>query len=200
MTQDQAFSIQSPRASADRLFQPQPAISWSAIWAGASVAVATSILLTLAAAGLGYAVAFPGLPSRSGLAGFTPIVGAGAMTVQVLAGALGGYIAGRLRTTWVGVHSDESHFRDTAHGLIVWAVATLAALLLGATVLAPYAGSAAAASTAPLTPAEAERAANIAAQASLFIAVGMLLSAFVAAVAARLGGLQHEDMHAKTLI
>jgi len=42
--------------------------------------------------------------------------------MQVIASALGGYTAGRLRTKWARIHSDEVHFRDTAHGLLVWAV------------------------------------------------------------------------------
>ena len=191
------------RSSADLLARPQPALSWSAIWAGASVTVAVSLLLTLAAAGLGYTVSYPGLASRSSLTAFTPAIGAGAITIQVLASALGGYLAGRLRTTWLGVHGDESHFRDTAHGLIAWAVATLGGVFLAATVIAPYGAQlAGATSTVAATPtaAEAERAAHIAGQSSLFIAIGMLLSAFVAVAAARLGGLQHEAMHAKVEI
>jgi len=179
---------------------PQPAISWAAIWAGAAVAVASSIVLTLAAAGLGYTLALPALASRGSLLSFTPEVGAGAVVVQVLSAAFGGYIAGRLRITWVGVHDDESHFRDTAHGLIAWAVATIGGALLAALVLVPYFEQLAALSTPTaiaLAPANPERAANISAQSSLFMAIGMLLSAFVAAVAARLGGLQHEAMHAK---
>jgi hypothetical protein len=39
---------------------------------------------------------------------------------------MGGYVAGRLRTKWVDVHSDEVYFRDTAHGFLVWAVAFVA--------------------------------------------------------------------------
>ena len=51
--------------------------------------------------------------------------------MQLAASAMGGYLAGRLRTKWTGVHTDEVYFRDTAHGLLAWAVATLgtAALL-----------------------------------------------------------------------
>ena len=120
----------------------------------------------------------------------------------MLASALGGYVAGRTRTVWTGLHDDESHFRDTAHGLIAWAVATLGGLLLAALVLEPYAAQAAAAAAAQgvaPAPAELERAANISAQSSLFICIGMLLSSFVAAVAARIGGLRHEHMHARRL-
>ena len=41
---------------------------------------------------------------------------------QILASALGGYLAGRLRTKWVSVHTHEVYFRDTAHGFLVWCV------------------------------------------------------------------------------
>ena len=36
-----------------------------------------------------------------------------------------GYLAGRLRTKWTQIHGDETYFRDTAHGFVSWAVATL---------------------------------------------------------------------------
>ena len=180
--------------------QTHPALSWSAIWAGAVVTVAASLLLSLAAAGLGYDVGSPGLATRSSLRAFAPEVGAGAILIQVLSAALGGYVAGRTRTIWTGLHDDESHFRDTAHGLIAWALATVAGVLLAALVLAPYAdamSAAAAANQPPPSPEDAQRAAQIASQASLFIAIGMLLSAFVSAVAARIGGLRHEHMYAR---
>lgn len=36
---------------------------------------------------------------------------------------VGGYPAGRLRTKWANIHTDEVYFRDTAHGFLAWAVA-----------------------------------------------------------------------------
>ena len=187
--------------SADHIISTPPpsAISWSAVLAGAVVAVSASLLLSLAAAGVGFDTGLPGIVTSGSLKTFAPEVGAGAILIQVLSAALGGYVAGRTRTIWTGLHDDEGHFRDTALGLIVWAVATLAGVLLAVLVLAPYAQSLAAASIpAPApSPAEAQRAASIASQASLFIAVGMLLSAFVSAIAARIGGLRHEEMHAR---
>ncbi|TJV93826.1 MAG: hypothetical protein E5X84_01885, partial [Mesorhizobium sp.] len=45
--------------------------------------------------------------------------------VQWLSSGLGGYLTGRLRTEWVGIHTDETFFRDTAHGFMAWALATL---------------------------------------------------------------------------
>jgi hypothetical protein len=45
---------------------------------------------------------------------------------------MGGYLAGRLRTKWTGIHTDEVYFRDTAHGFLAWAAASVvAASLLG---------------------------------------------------------------------
>lgn len=175
----------------------KPPVSWGAIWSGAAVTVAVSVVLTLAGAGLGYALSVSAIASRSSLAAFTPEVGAGAIVVQVLSAALGGYLAGRLRTIWHGVHDDEVHFRDMAHGLIAWAVATVILVVLGAALLAPYADALAgqAAEQPPLSLDDARRAASIAAQSYLFMAVGMLLSAFVAAVAGRIGGLRNEQMH-----
>ena len=38
---------------------------------------------------------------------------------------LGGYLAGRSRTKWAGIHTHEVTFRDTMHGFATWALATL---------------------------------------------------------------------------
>lgn len=193
----------APIAVGDPMSARHPAelaVSWGAVWAGAVTSVAVSILLTLLAAGFGFTFAFPGVASAGSLAAFTPVVGAGMVAGQVIAGGLGGYVAGRLRGAWIGVHLDEAHFRDTAHGLVAWAVSTVAGLLLAALVLVPYSehmAIARALDSAPLTAAAAERAANVAAQVSFFMAVGLLLSAFVAAVAARVGGMRSEAMSGK---
>ena len=56
---------------------------------------------------------------------------------QLAASGMGGYLAGRLRTKWAGIHTDEVYFRDTAHGFLAWAVATL----LTATLLTSAVGS-----------------------------------------------------------
>ena len=61
---------------------------------------------------------------------------------------MGGYLAGRLRTKWATIHTDEVYFRDTAHGFLVWAVGlvvTAGFLASGATSMI---GSAAIATTA----------------------------------------------------
>ncbi len=189
-------------------------ISWSAILAGAVAALGAAAALTSILAGFGFKVSTPWSLTRGGAPGFTPALGAGLVVVQVLSSALGGYLAGRLRTRWPDAHADEVHFRDTAHGLLVWAAATLVGTILAATALAPYADGLAApsevarllqahvaagdvglAQAAQAATAQAQRVNDIAAQSAFFLGLGLLLSAFIAAVAAALGGLQREDMH-----
>jgi len=63
--------------------------------------------------------------------------------IQIVASGLGGYIAGRLRTKWAAIHTDEVYFRDTAHGFLVWAVAVvLTAAFLGSAATALVGGAA----------------------------------------------------------
>ncbi|MGI9169993.1 MAG: hypothetical protein ACR2FH_07445 [Caulobacteraceae bacterium] len=168
----------------------QSAVSWSAVFAGAAAALALSFVLVALAAGFGLKLASPWPGGRGGAGEFTPLLGAGLIAVQVISGALGGYLAGRLRTRWTHAHGHEVHFRDTAHGLLVWAVSALAGVVLAATVLAPLAEPAA-------TTLAAVREANLAAQAALFMGIGLLLSAFTASVAAAIGGMRRDEMHGR---
>jgi hypothetical protein len=182
------------QSSADFGHEPQSAVSWGAVIAGAVAALAMAFVLMALAAGFGLRLASPWPGGRAATADFTPILGAWMIVVQVLSSALGGYLAGRLRTKWLNVHAHEVHFRDTAHGLLVWALATVAGVVLAAGVMPSPAEVASA--TAALDPAALQRQANIAAQLSLFTAVGLLLSAFIASVAAAIGGLRRDDVHA----
>jgi hypothetical protein len=116
----------------------ESAVSWAAVIAGAVGAAALSLVLFLLGTGLGLAVASPwtGEGISGSAAGASTIIWV--TVVQLLASVLGGYLAGRLRTRWVTVHTDEVFFRDTAHGFLAWAVATL----LMATLLSSAAGTA----------------------------------------------------------
>ena len=107
-------------------------LSWSAIVAGAVTAAALTLLLIAFGAGLGLSAVSPW--SGSGISASTFKVGAGIylLVIAVMASALGGYLAARLRTPWTGIHTNEVFFRDTAHGLLSWAFATiLSATALG---------------------------------------------------------------------
>ncbi|MCA0246659.1 MAG: hypothetical protein LCH93_08575 [Proteobacteria bacterium] len=110
-------------------------MSWPAIVAGGVVAAALTLMLLALGAGLGFSVVSPwsGPPDISTAAAAT--VGGVYMAVTaVMSSAVGGYITGRLRTGWAQAPLDEVHFRDTAHGVVCWAFATVmgAALLASA--------------------------------------------------------------------
>jgi hypothetical protein len=115
------------------------AVSWAAVIAGAVGAATLSLVLFVLGTGLGLAVISPW--SHEDTSGTTVTVATIAWItfVQLAASVLGGYLAGRLRSRWVTVHTNEVFFRDTAHGFLAWAVSTLlmATLLssaIGATV------------------------------------------------------------------
>lgn len=103
-----------------------PAASWSAIFCGAAVAVATSLLLLALGAGLGFASISPWTDKGVSASTFTIAGVIWVIVTQWLSALLGGYITGRLRHRWLATHTHEVFFRDTAHGLVTWAVATLA--------------------------------------------------------------------------
>jgi hypothetical protein len=80
---------------------------------------------------------------------FTISAGIGLIVVQWLSSALGGFVTGRLRTKWTGLHTHEVFFRDTAHGFLSWALATiLGTLLLAAAASSIVGGGVRVASTA----------------------------------------------------
>jgi hypothetical protein len=111
------------------------AVSWAAIIAGAVVAAAVSLILLALASGLGLASVSPWPNSGVSLTTFSVMTAIGLIVVQWVASGLGGYVTGRLRTKWVGTHTHEVFFRDTAHGFIMWALSTVlvATLLASAT-------------------------------------------------------------------
>ena len=108
----------------------QPGVSWAAIAAGAVAAAALSLLLVAFGAGLGLSAVSPW--SDSGVSASTFSIGTGIYLciVAVMSSAIGGYLAGRMRTKISGLHTNEVFFRDTAHGFLAWAFATLNQLLL----------------------------------------------------------------------
>jgi hypothetical protein len=102
-----------------------PAASWGAIFAGAFVAVSLSLVLLTLGAGLGFASISPWSDRGLSAGAFTIASSIWLIVTQWLSAAAGGYIAGRLRQRWLATHTHEVFFRDTAHGLVTWSVATL---------------------------------------------------------------------------
>ncbi|ANM10298.1 MULTISPECIES: hypothetical protein [unclassified Rhizobium] len=101
------------------------AMTWGPIFGGAAAAIGVTLILLLLGSGLGLTMVSPwsGQSSSLGTLGVTAAIWL--VLVQWLSSALGGYITGRLRTKWAAVHTDEVFFRDTAHGFLSWALATV---------------------------------------------------------------------------
>ena len=114
------------------------AVSWPAIIAGAVAAVAVTIILLSLGSGMGLAAASP-WSGIKGVAAVTAMTGVWLIIVQWAASAFGGYLTGRLRTRWTGIHTHEVFFRDTAHGFLMWALASL--IVAGLTVWGAASGA-----------------------------------------------------------
>jgi hypothetical protein len=112
-------------------------IAWPPILAGAFAAAASSLILLALGSGFGLASVSPWPNSGASATAFTSIMAIWLIIAQWVSSGLGGYLTGRLRTKWVGVHTHEVFFRDTAHGFLAWAVAAV----VGAAVLASVASS-----------------------------------------------------------
>jgi hypothetical protein len=172
-------------------------VEWAAIFGGALAAFGvTAILLTLGP-GLGLTTVSPWSFSNPSPTAFGTAAAIWLVVTQWLSSAFGGYLSGRLRTKWVGIRTDEVFFRDTAHGLLAWALATLlmaALLTIGSAVTAGVA--AAAATSTPATPSSteaAERARKIAVAFSFTTSLSLLIGAFVASAAGALGGFHRDE-------
>jgi hypothetical protein len=101
------------------------AASWGAIFAGALVAVAASLILLSLGAGFEFASISPWADHGVSATTFNVTTAIWLIVTQWISACLGGYITGRLRTRWTGTHVHEVFFRDTAHGLVTWALATV---------------------------------------------------------------------------
>lgn len=106
------------------------AVSWGAIAAGAAAAASLSLILLILGVGLGLSSVSPWAHEGISAASFGISTIIWLTLTQLLSSAMGGYLAGRLRTKWADTHTDEIYFRDTAHGFLAWAVASLATAAL----------------------------------------------------------------------
>jgi hypothetical protein len=104
---------------------PLSAVSWPAIFGGAITAVALSLILLILGTGLGLSSVSPWSFSGVSATTLTVMAVVWLIVMQAISSGVGGYLTGRLRTKWVGVHDDEVFFRDSAHGFLSWVVATV---------------------------------------------------------------------------
>ncbi len=124
------YATDRPSSTESRL----SAVSWASIIAGAVVASATSLALMVLGSALGLTVLSPWSQASTVATTFAVSTAIWLVVMQWVSSALGGYIAGRMRTRWTDIRDDEVFFRDTAHGFLAWCLSTLlvAGIALGA--------------------------------------------------------------------
>ena len=100
---DDSYAVAEARSSG---------VSWPAVFAGAFVAAALSLILL--ALGTGVGLSAGALWANAGAS--ATAIGAGAIiwliVAEAIASSIGGYLAGRLRTKWTSIHSHEVYFRE----------------------------------------------------------------------------------------
>jgi len=143
--------IAAGAADVESTFNAAPsksAASWGAIIAGALVAISVSLILFALGTGLGFASMSPWSGQGVGAGTFTVAAAIWLIVMQWVSSVFGGYITGRLRTRWIGTHVHEIFFRDTANGLVTWALSTvIVAALVAASLASGISGGAKAVST-----------------------------------------------------
>jgi hypothetical protein len=98
-------------------------VAWPAVFGGAAAAAASTLILLALGSGFGLASVSPWSNTGASVTTFTVMTAIWLIIVQWFSSGLGGYLTGRLRTKWAGLHTHEVFFRDTANGFLSWAVA-----------------------------------------------------------------------------
>jgi hypothetical protein len=108
---------------------PLSYIHWGPVIAGAVAAAAAFATLMAFGSAVGLALASPSPTWRDTSIALVALSGVWILLVALGSFALGGYLAGRVRSSWA-TSEDEIEFRDGAHGLLVWALAVVLGTLL----------------------------------------------------------------------
>jgi hypothetical protein len=173
------------------------AVEWASIFGGALAAFGVTLILLTLGPGLGLTTVSPWSFTNPSPTTFGTVAAIWLVVTQWLSSAFGGYLTGRLRTKWVGIRTDEVLFRDTAHGLLAWALATLliaALVTLGSAATASVATAVSTATpAAPPTPEAVEQARKVAVAFSFTTSLSLLIGAFVASAAGALGGFHRDE-------
>ena len=107
---------------------PAHTFNWGPTFGGGLIAGAVFFVLMTFATAIGLAVSSVSptvSPTwRDTSTGLVVLSGAWVVLTAIGSFALGGYIVGRLRSTW-RTNPDDVHFRDGLHGLVVWSLAVI---------------------------------------------------------------------------
>jgi hypothetical protein len=106
------------------------AVCWGAIIAGAFAAAGMTLILATLGTATGLAMVTPWSDSGITASTFKIATGAYLVLTAIISSVVGGYVAGRLRSRWLDAPRQEVLFRDTAHGMVAWAFATIALVAL----------------------------------------------------------------------
>lgn len=119
---------------------PRSYVEWPAIFAGAFATASTSLVLLAFGSAIGLTAVSPWSADSTSLRA----LGVGAalwfLLIVIWSFALGGYLAGRLRHRLEQTTPSEMRFRDGSHGLLVWALTIVFAVILGAAGLSSLGG------------------------------------------------------------
>jgi hypothetical protein len=103
---------------------PLSYIHWGPVIAGAIAAAAIAFVLHAFAGAIGLAVSSTAPTWRDASIALWVLSGLYLILVALVSYGAGGYLTGRVRSTWKTA-PDEIEFRDGAHGILVWALATI---------------------------------------------------------------------------
>jgi len=152
-------------------------VSWAAIIAGAFVTAALWLILLALGVGIGLSSISPWSNVGASASGIGAAAIIWMIVVQFIASSMGGYLAGRLRTKWATIHTDEVYFRDTAHGFLVWSVGLVITAAFLASAATSIVGGVAQSPTALTTARGAETVSSVPADRSSLDPTEYFLSA-----------------------
>lgn len=179
-------------AAAERLENHTSYVDCGAIGGGALLALALSIVFVQFGSGIGLSMTSDIPLDHENAFGRVLAVGLWVLWIQVIASLAGGYLAGRMRRPFATNPGHEREMRDGAHGLMVWAAATVA-VAIGVSLMAAFATLGV--DEAP----QAERAADIISlehNAGIIVTFSAAATSLIAAVAswwAATKGGEHRD-------
>jgi hypothetical protein len=109
-------------------------LAWTPAVAGAVIATALSTVLIAFGTAIGLGVASAAPTWRDASAALWLLSGLYLILVALTSFGLGGYVAGRIRTSLPAADTGDIEHRDGLHGLAVWAIAVVMTVLLTALV------------------------------------------------------------------
>ena len=125
-------------------------VHWTPVIAGALVASALSLVLIAFGTSLGLSVASTAPTWRDTSPTLTVISGLYLLLTAIVSFGFGGYIAGRLRSSWdAALHREFAEFRDGTHGLVAWALAVVISGVVAAVIAATLTSRTVPAATTP---------------------------------------------------